>query len=168
MFILGEEELQLETPLALIALATMASATQLLATDLCAPPQPQIGVTTGVDRIKVTVGNGVSSSQVNGAMNDWNSKCAAGISIPEFSRSSGDITVHVRLINGPNPYPGGECGSFHYDQGGTNAGGEVRLYTQGNTGGGCSVPHRRNVLRHELGHALSLGQATGTTAAIAS
>ena len=137
------------------------------AADSCAPTLSGVTSASTASTISlngVNEGRSVDSTALSTASNAWNSSCS-GHDNPGFQTSgSGDMTVNVNFHSGDGPSNGfSQCDSCACTQtqvtNGAVSGATVQMFGQQANGSSC-LGAQNEVLTHELGHVLGLGDSS--------
>ncbi len=152
------------------SLLLLALSMDPLAADSCAPLLSGVTSAAGISNISLSGVNGggtVNSSAITTASGNWNGGCS-GYDNPTFSGSGGGgMAVNVIFYSGTDVNNGfscsGKCACTQVQiTNGRVSGATVRMFdTEGATGTSCTSS-QGDVLTHELGHVLGLGESSCT------
>ncbi|HEX2060125.1 MAG TPA: hypothetical protein VHK90_05250 [Thermoanaerobaculia bacterium] len=116
--------------------------------------------------IGVFAGSGWSSPPpIGSAIDMWSACSGAGSDFPAFiENGSGAINISVDYVPGRNPERGGGCARFDHDLDvqGRVEGGTIEIFESDYNGLSCADEIRYffdNLIAHELGHVLGLGNS---------
>jgi hypothetical protein len=135
-----------------------------LAADACTPLLSGVtsaSRTSSVALSGVSQGRSVDSTALSNASSNWNGGCS-GYDNPQFSTSgTADIAVNVIFYSGTDAANGfscsGKCACTDTQiTGGAVSGATVRMFERQGNGTSCTGA-QSEVLTHELGHVLGLG-----------
>jgi hypothetical protein len=138
-----------------------------LAADSCAPLMSGVTSAAGISNISLSGVNGggtVNSGALSAASGNWNGGCS-GYDNPSFSTSGGGMAVSVIFYSGTDAGNGfscnGKCACTDTQiTNGRVSGATVRMFTTQGANGASCTGSQSEILTHELGHVLGLGDSS--------